>query len=144
MWDTEATRRSRDVCIWLGGWQRGLWWRRGAHGRRGQFLSNSGRKSSSCHCVDKSHVGTHVLTAAAFLAKHGMWGPINLKGLLNCKDEAQFLFLCIPSASYPATSFSVKLLFSVEAGRATCRLTWLSGRCGVAVKYRTSQWKVMF
>lgn len=26
-----------------------------------------------CKRLDKSHVGTHVLSAAAFSAKHGMW-----------------------------------------------------------------------
>lgn len=36
-----------------------------------------------------------------FLAKHGMWGPINLKGLLNCKDEVQFLFSYIPFSVLP-------------------------------------------
>lgn len=79
MCNAEATQRSCGVyirqAVWVRG-QNGLR-RLGDEGRRGALLSNSGRQSSLCNArmqrSDKSHVGTHVLTANAFSAKHGMW-----------------------------------------------------------------------
>lgn len=79
MCNAEATWRSCGVyirqAVWVRG-QNGLR-RLGDEGRRGELLSNSGRQSSLCNArmqrPDKSHVGTHVLTANASSAKHGMW-----------------------------------------------------------------------
>lgn len=79
MCNAEAAQRSCGVyirpAVWVRG-QNGLR-RLGDEGRRGELLSNPGRQSSLCNAKmqlsDKSHIGTRVLTAKGFPAKHGMW-----------------------------------------------------------------------
>lgn len=65
-------------------------------------------------------------------------GPINLHRLHNCKDEVQLLFSYIPSVSYPAVSLSLRFFFTGGADKTQFWLFFLSEKCRVAVKYKTS------
>lgn len=68
--------------------------RLGDEGRLGQLLSNFGRQSSLCNAEmqlsDKSYVGTCVLTANAFSAKHGMWDQNICTGFVIARTRNNF------------------------------------------------------
>lgn len=112
-------------------------------GRTGAWVTKVAGDSSSLilkeiQRSDKSHIGTHVLTANAFSVKHGMWHQLICTGFIIVRMRYNFLFPYIPLVSYPAASLSIWLFFSEEADKARCWLALLSGKCRVAVTYRTS------
>lgn len=133
----QATQRSGGVYVGqtarAGGESRLR--RLGDEGSWRGFLSHSERQLCHNSIINHTYTGPH---CQHFFSSTWNVGPINLCRLYNCNYEVQLLFWCIPSMSYPAASLSVRLFFSGGADKTKCWLFFLSEKCRVAVKYKTS------